>query len=384
MLALGLSLIVIAAIGVSIDMYLRLFDSSRTNVEESQLARAVLRRMADDIRGTVLYNPVDVSKLVSQVSSSTSGSSGASGTTSGAAGVTGSTSQSSSASTGSTSSPSTTDTSQASGATTDTSATGTTAVDDTTDLSSTGPQTVPGLYGNSTQLQIDVSRLPRLDQYLLSGDQNNASTTTQTAGSTPSDHLSDVKNVVYYVFGDTGSLAMGAGTGMQTGCGLVRRDMDRAAALFSSQSGQDLNLDSAAAVIAPEVESIQFAYYDGTNQVWVDSWDSSQNGNGGLPLAVQITLAIARPAKKGGVVQPPGIYTLLVDIPCASSSSTASTASSDSTSQDTTTPSPTTPSSNTPSPSTQSTSPAKTSSSESSSGPTGPAQNNQTKKSGGK
>jgi prepilin-type N-terminal cleavage/methylation domain-containing protein len=314
-LALALSLIVIAAVGVSVHLYLRLFDSGRTDVEEAQLARAVLRRMADDIRGAVAHNAVDASQLVPQTSGTSSSSSSAGGAnTSGGAGS----STTGGATTDVADSGNTADTGEMS----ESSDSATAAIDDSTDLSSTGPQTVPGLYGNSTQLQIDVSRLPRLDQYVLANQQNTVDTMAG-ADTAAMDHISDVKNVAYYVMGSTSSLGLGAGTGMQTGFGLVRRDMDRASALYASQSMEAGNLDSASEVVAPEIEAVQFAYFDGQNQIWLNSWDSSQYG--GLPLAVQITIAITRPPRRGGEVPLPGVYSVLVNIPSASiAGSTAS------------------------------------------------------------
>ncbi len=293
-LALGLTLIVISAIGVSIDLYLRLYDSGRANVEEALLARAVLRRIADDIRGTVQYAPMDAEKLTSGIADQTAQNNENQNDQS-------SENQDPNATQGE--SPSEEPDLES------------------LDLSSTGPQSVPGLYGNSYQLQIDVSRLPRIDQYMLAGAEGDISAAAQTTGAAVYDRLSDVRNVAYYIFGDTSALALGGDPSMQMGCGLVRRDMDRASALFATQSGQESDMDAAAEVLAPEVEAIQFAYYDGKNMEWLSSWDSSQYG--GLPMAVQITLTIARPAKKGGMLPPPGVYTLLVNLPAASLSSTS-------------------------------------------------------------
>jgi hypothetical protein len=350
MLALGLSIVVLAAIGMSITTYLRLFDSGRAKIEEAQLARALLRRMADDIRGTVLHNPVDASKLVptTTTTGTTSATEGAASaetasTAGSASGASLDPTQIASMTGSSTTNSSTTDGSTTDGSTTtaDGSESGTTAVDDTTDLSTAAPQTTPGLYGNSTQLQIDVSRLPRIDQYLAVAYQDNT-VANQNAGSTPVDHLSDLRNVAYYISSDSTSISgnptsisgnstMNPGSAnstLQTCSGLVRRDMDRASVLYASQTGATTDMNAAGKPIAPEVESIQFAYYDGTE--WLSSWDSTQNG--GLPLAVQITLAITRPANRNGEIPPPGIYSLLVSIPTDQSSSAASSSSSSSTS----------------------------------------------------
>src|SRR5688500_6057297 len=46
MLALSLSVVVMGVIAIVIDLHLRTLDTRRTEVEEAQLARAVLRQMA--------------------------------------------------------------------------------------------------------------------------------------------------------------------------------------------------------------------------------------------------------------------------------------------------------------------------------------------------
>jgi hypothetical protein len=301
LLALGLSIVVLIGVGMAISIYLRLFDSSREKIEEAQLARILLRRMSDDIRGAVVRNSVDATNLISQSTLSAASTSGTASTaTDGSSDISQLTSQLSESQT-----------------TTDTSST-TTAVDDSTDLSTSSPQTVPGLYGNSTQLEIDVSRLPRIDQYLTVANQDN-SIANQNVGTSESDHLSDLRNVSYFVSnisasnsiaGTVGNTGIAGNNGSQTGYGLYRRDRDRASVLYASQNGIADDSSTLGDLIAPEIESLQFAYYDGTQ--WLTSWDSTQNG--GLPVAVQITLAITRPPNKYGVVPSPGIYSLLVTI----------------------------------------------------------------------
>ena len=54
--------------------------------------------------------------------------------------------------------------------------------------------------------------------------------------------------------------------------------------------------DEASYVVAPEVRSLSFSYYDGTS--WQDSWDGTTTGSDGVtpigpPLAVAITIDIA-------------------------------------------------------------------------------------------
>jgi hypothetical protein len=158
------------------------------------------------------------------------------------------------------------------------------------------------LYGNATQLQVDLSRLPRLDQYM----------STEVSASS---QLGDMRNITYFVVASAGMDAAG-----QAKSGLMRRDLERISSLYASQYGQ-IDLLGAAESIAPEVQAIQFSYYSG--EKWLDSWDSNQMQY--LPLAVQITISIARPADKQGKVSPPGVYSIVVQIlaPVDSSSATA-------------------------------------------------------------
>jgi hypothetical protein len=65
-LALGLSGLVLYAVAMSIDLHLRVLDVRRTNVEEAQVARAVLHMIANDLRSTVRQYRMDMSAAVAQ------------------------------------------------------------------------------------------------------------------------------------------------------------------------------------------------------------------------------------------------------------------------------------------------------------------------------
>ncbi len=67
-LALGLSVLVLAAVAMAVNLHLRLLDSGRTRIEEAQLAREILRTIAQDLHNAVPYN-------ASHSSGSSSGSS---------------------------------------------------------------------------------------------------------------------------------------------------------------------------------------------------------------------------------------------------------------------------------------------------------------------
>jgi len=189
---------------------------------------------------------------------------------------------------------------------------------------------VPGIYGNANELQIDVSRLPRLDQMqaILSPD-----TTTTTA--LTQDTMSDVKTVLYFLAGSSSG-----GGSTASGDGLYRREMDRAVASFATtQGGQAMEDTSNQEPLAAEVVDIEFQYYDGNE--WVSEWDSTENN--GLPMAVEISLTITRPQHSespGGMSggssnsakeSDAHTYTLMVSLPVAQPTTVQSSGTTDST-----------------------------------------------------
>jgi hypothetical protein len=70
-LAIALSVTLIALIGTAINLYLTRVDASRTEVEEAQLARSILSMIADDIRATAIYKPQDMSAIQQLAAAST-------------------------------------------------------------------------------------------------------------------------------------------------------------------------------------------------------------------------------------------------------------------------------------------------------------------------
>ncbi len=250
MLALALSSLVLIAVTIAIDVNLRLLDSGRTHVEEAQLARALLRRIADDLRNAIYYDPVNVQKLMANMMPQVA----AAGDTlddmyddvqekAGDAGI---------------------------------------KIEDletSTPSESAEPPPVPGLYGNQYELQVDTSRLPRMDQFggVVSPDGNLSM----------ADRLSEVKTVAYYVTDAPPDEPI-----FETGApplhgGLVRRQRDRAIAAFALERGLLIGVEDAER-IAPEVAAIEFQYCNGTE--WFDEWDSVEQG--GLPMAVNIAIAV--------------------------------------------------------------------------------------------
>lgn len=254
-LALALSGLLLMAISMAVQVHWRAFDVKLSGVEEAQLVTAILRNISDDIRSTLKSEPPNIEGL---------------------------------------------------------NLTSLAPMDDeplqdppieqpTNDplqdpptegemTSESGPSVIVGLYGSATQLQFDISRLPRVDQF-------QSLETSDGAVGFPS----DVKTVVYFlcsegsIAGD-GSTAMGgvsmggnvtpSSTG--AGRGLMRAESDRAVSAFGEVNGSTDSLYGDAKLLAAEVTSIQFQYFDGTE--WLAEWNSDEQG--GLPTAIEVLLTV--------------------------------------------------------------------------------------------
>jgi hypothetical protein len=274
-LTLALTAVIVTLLGLAIHLHLRVLDVRRTNVEQAQLARAVLQIMANDIRGALQIDPLDLSSVEQLMSSYDLD-------------------------------------------TDDLDVEGTEGVEDSLEdinlddeeassseniAGSAGTSLVPGLYGNRYELQVDVSHLPRPDQYALS--------LPDEAGS-PTDVPSDVKSVAYFLHSDVSSEAPAAqsGIGFATDAppsrpdaetrGLVRRAQSRAITEWASENGNLDTLRRNTQILAPEVNHLEFRYFDGTQ--WLEAWDTEQEG--GLPVAVEIGVWIASPDEPDARARP--------------------------------------------------------------------------------
>ena len=274
-IALLLMSILVGLIGAALTTHLRALDASRTEVAEAQLARALLEKIARDIRNAV----VSVRRESLKVDTD-----GMAGTLFG---------------------------SQASGV--DSSSLAADAgyqlldADSVTTQEDTMAGTTPGVYGDLEWLQIDTARLPR--------GENFQSKVTRAGTSPLADRLSASKTVLYYLGEETGTGsrstkeiddALGAlGYSYERGlpkCGLYRREMDRLATEYMVNEGLETEQEEYDELLAPEVEAVEFLYFDptlestsrtGTGQGdWVETWDTDENG--GLPTAIRITIWIRR------------------------------------------------------------------------------------------
>jgi uncharacterized membrane protein YgcG len=277
-LAIALSITLLALIGTAINLYLLRVDASRSRVEEAQLARSVLSMIASDLRATTIYKPQDTSGVanlvaasaeydVDSIDSATPGSAGTSGgaTSAGSAGSAGSTGGASSGSSSSSNSAPATD------------------------------LTMPlGLNGTLVEAYIDVERSPSMEELFLTyTGYTNAKSLAATAGPMAAPQRpSDVKTVRYYVRqgrplepGSPAITSLAPEQQLELG-GLVRQQIDRPARVWAETSGNQAILDSGQALVAPEVVHLEFRYFDGSQIL--DYWDMTEMG--GLPPAIEVRI----------------------------------------------------------------------------------------------
>lgn len=280
-LALSLSVLIMAAIGMAINLHMKTLHARRTNVEEAQLAQQVLRRLANDLRSAVQYQVIDFS-AIEQLASGQAGASAMAGMAGDDSGL---------------------------GAALLAGLSGedeTSATEQTSIASSMAPPTIPGLYGNQYELQVDVSHLPRVDEYHVM--------LNPLSGETVADIPSDVKTVAYYLQPDTMATATTNTLNDPTmadrvratgavGRGLVRRQVDRAVSLWAAQNNNLDALNLQGELLAPEVTGLEFRYYDGTE--WLTEWDSDIRQ--GLPVAVAIAIEIGGDPSQAESETPPSL-----------------------------------------------------------------------------
>ena len=241
LLSLALSVLLLGAVFMAMDQTWKLTASGREEMLRSQLARALLRKIALDLRSIAFVPP--------PVSDSDSASSSISSSMSSAA---------SSLSSGS-----------------DTSGSSQTTEEEPS-------ATSMGIRGSAQLVEMHISRARRDLEFSAAFDGNKIQNRT-----------SDLRVVTYSV-GGTGLVAGTAATGAVTG--LVRTEGDRLATQMIEDNGGAATTLSTNQVLAPEVIGIQFRYLDG--MTWYTSWDSQEVGR--LPRAVEVILNFTPAKNQGG------------------------------------------------------------------------------------
>jgi prepilin-type N-terminal cleavage/methylation domain-containing protein len=145
-----------------------------------------------------------------------------------------------------------------------------------------------GLIGDAAKLTLHINRPPREASYqpvLLAG-----STSART---------SDLQSITYFlanpsssgIEGVVGARAVQGKLGDVSGPqGLARLAGDQLAVQYADLEADEETLADSARIIAPEVVSLEFEYFDGLN--WLTMWDSVAAQR--LPNAISITIGLRR------------------------------------------------------------------------------------------
>ncbi len=245
LISLALSMVLMAAVYGSLRLYWQLQSAGRAQVERAQLTRSILSRMTADVSSVVFQAPE---------------SSGSEDEQSGTVTVSD-----------------------------DTEST------DVEDASSAIVATSSGIVGDAQSLVLHVNRPSRDLAYSGVLDATSVSVST-----------SDLQTVTYFLSASGSSGLAGAtassmrldpatGDPVPVSSGLVRLEADRLAVDFADVNADVESLGGTARILAPEVTSLQFQYFDAATQSWTTSWDSSVTGT--LPTAIEVTLGMTSSAE---------------------------------------------------------------------------------------
>ena len=275
LISLVLTGVVLVLISTAMDLHLRALDRQRSTAEEGQLARSLLQRIGNDLRNAVQFSTIDMEEGLGGLDSGALMNLATGAIASGDIDLA---DVNMGALLGGESEPEEPTSSY------------------TPDLvSNLEPPVYPGLYGNQFEMQIDISRLPRVEEY--------NSLFLRTDSYSLVDIPSDVKTVTYYIRPVNQSVGQGSQELFQeeSGAGgLVRRHLDRAVTNFAYMNGNIDGLMREEKLLAPEVVGLQFQYFDGYQ--WLPEWDTEIMQ--GLPVAVEILLLLKSnsPYQSGGVM----------------------------------------------------------------------------------
>lgn len=242
LLSAGIGVLLMGALYTAMSMQLRHAQAGRDVVEQSLLVRALLTRMGNDVQMNL--GPVTPAQPAQSTSTATTATAQAAPTTTGTA------------------------------ATTDPAATSTTTTSATTTAMTTGTSVVTlniGVQGDSSQLTLVISRLPRDANYGVEGQPT----------------VCDIRRISYWLAGNGGT-------------GLCRMENKQVTAEDVDSAVPGNVPDENQYVIAEEVKSLQFQYFDGSS--WLDSWDGTEPGADGMtpkgpPLAIAIIIGVPPPGK---------------------------------------------------------------------------------------
>lgn len=253
LLSLAISVVIIGLIGTAIQLYLISLTQLQSKIERKQIARGLAQMISNDLRAGVQYKAADYGDLENLVQTQELALDG---------GI-------------------------AELLALEAEATGAAPTETAPIEEDAEPEPIideetaafrPALFGDERSLALDISRLPRIDQYnsIIAGD--------NPGEQTPS----DVKTLAYFFSNANPSNNGEVQFSSVASGGLYRRQVDRAVASHAGDSGLVATPDGNSELVASEVADIRFRYFDGEN--WQSQWDSEENG--GFPTAIEFILVI--------------------------------------------------------------------------------------------
>jgi type II secretory pathway component PulJ len=256
LLSISLSLVLLAALYTALKLHLTFAQRGPEQVRDSQRARAIVERIARDVRAVI---PPAAQVQSTTTSSSASGSTGTSSgsTTNSAAGQT----------------PTTGTTNSTSGATGGTSSTdGTTAATD--------PYVAAyGVLGGTDWLQLYIANyLPNLDD-------------AELAASTGA--VAQISNVVRVTYALTVLTTAADSKGRTQRLALFRSEVASVGAERLDSVSDDSDMRATTTYLADDMAYIQFQYWDDLTGTWLDSW--GVDAPIAPPRAIKVLISLQKP-----------------------------------------------------------------------------------------
>jgi hypothetical protein len=288
MLAGSISVLLLGALYVAVDTQVRQTQAARDRIEQATLARNLFARISSDL--TPSLGATDPSRFRVSGNSGQGGGNGQSGQT----GQSGQPGQSGAAGTGMGSGAGG---AGAAGAGAGNMGTGNAGTGNSgsgnsgSGNSGSGSSTTTGVQtnssfiltvqGTSTTLALFITRVPRDILQML------------TSGQMPAVPSGDQRRIAYWL--------------ASSGTGLARQELPLVTSDDAGTApGTGENDDQY--VLAPEVQSLTFSYFDGTN--WNDTWDGTTAGGNdnvpiGPPVAIAVVVGLAPPGTPPGTTVDP-------------------------------------------------------------------------------
>jgi type II secretory pathway pseudopilin PulG len=337
LIAVGLTSILMMALFSAMSIYFDLQLDSHEEITREQIARTLFRQMSRDIQSVVFVKKKLVDDGTSGTSTSQSGSESSSSTGSSSSGSDSSSGTSGSGS-GSSSTGGTGSTTGGTSGGSSTSSTGSASSSSSSSLdgnlygeSSIDPETAlmtytNGLVGTANDLQLFISRPDRNLSYVSS--QELTSTTQRT---------SDLF-IVRYLMAQKGGGGLASAiaeredqSGETGAIGLAKMQGDLFGLSTAVATDEDVPQVGASSLLAREVSSLQFRYFDGLS--WQEQWDSTALNE--LPKAIEIVLTLRNQQSSGtafsedsadAFAYPDSKHRMVVQIPVAEPFSMSETA----------------------------------------------------------